>query len=107
LGTGVRNCFVGAALLELMLQITDRVYVKGDTGNGRGLVGSNFSELTGASNSVSDHAFGRAMDIFNVGNNQETAYNLAKNIDSYRQGLDIFLKNYQILLSLESQIQCI
>ena len=97
LGTGQKNSFVGAALLELLLQITDRIYLKGDTGNGRGLVGSNFSELTGTSNSVSDHAFGRAIDIFDVGNNSETSYHLSKNIDSYRQGLDIFLKNLQIL----------
>lgn len=97
LGTGKKNCFVSAALLEMLLQLTNKIYIKGDTGTGRGLVGSNISVLTAEDNSVSDHAFGRGLDIFLVGNNAQTPYELVSNLDNFRKGLDIFLTNLQTI----------
>jgi hypothetical protein len=97
LGTGLQNCFVSAALLEMVLQLTNKIYMKADTGTGRGLVGSNFGALTAENNSVSDHAFGRGLDIFVVGNNPQTTYDLVSSLDNFRKGLDVFLTNLQTL----------
>lgn len=97
LGTGLKNCFVGAALLEMTLQLTNKIYMKAETGTGRGLVGSNFSELTAENNSVSDHAFGRGLDIFEVGNSSNDPIILVSSLDNFRKGLNIFLTNLQTL----------
>lgn len=97
LGGGLKNCFVSAALTEMLLLITNKIYIKGDTGTGRGLVGSNFSELTADNNSVSDHAFGRGLDIGAVGNSSSDVINLVESIDNYRKGLNIFLSSLQTL----------
>lgn len=81
----------------MLLLITNKIYIKGDTGTGRGLVGSNFSELTADNNSVSDHAFGRGLDIGAVGNSPSDVINLVESIDNYRKGLNIFLSTLQTL----------
>lgn len=97
LGSGIKNCFISAALLEMLLQLTNKIYIKGDTGTGRGLIGSNFSELTAENNSISDHAFGRGLDIFVVGNNPSSSYEVVSSLDNFRKALDIFLTNLQTL----------
>lgn len=97
LGTGKKTCFVAAALIEMMLQLTNKIYIKADTGTGRGLVGSNFSELTADNNSISDHAFGRGLDIMQIGNTPDDSIDLVSSLDNFRKGLNIFLTNLQTL----------
>jgi hypothetical protein len=72
-GSGQKSCFVSAALIELLLQLTNKMYIKGGQGTERGIVGSNFSALTADNNSVSDHAFGRGFDIMALGQSPEQA----------------------------------
>lgn len=91
LGTGSRKCYVSAALIEMLLQVTNKIFIDGGTGTDRTLVGPNFSPLDAENNTVSDHAFGRGFDIMAVGNSVTVADALSKNIDTYRQGLHLFL----------------
>ncbi len=77
-GSGLRECFISAALIEFLIQLTNKVYVKGGQGTGRGIIGSNFSALTKDNNSVSDHSFGRGFDIEALGTSQNTAIALKK-----------------------------
>jgi hypothetical protein len=90
LGSGSKKCHISAALIEMMLQVTNTMHVQGGTGV-RTLVGPNFSLLTAENNSVSDHAFGRGFDIMAVGNSAIPVTALSKNIDTYRQGLHLLL----------------
>jgi hypothetical protein len=90
LGSGAKRCHISAALIEMMLQVTNTMYIQGGTGV-RTLVGPNFSLLTAENNSVSDHAFGRGFDIMAVGNSAIPSTALSKNIDTYRQGLHLLL----------------
>jgi hypothetical protein len=64
-GTGKQACMPSAALIELLNRLTDSLIIRGGLGVGRGIIGPNFSLLNG-NNSVSDHAFGRGFDIFEV-----------------------------------------
>jgi hypothetical protein len=91
LGTGLKKCYVSAALIEMLLQVTNKLFIDGGTGTDRTLVGPNFSPLNAEDNTVSDHAFGRGFDIMAVGNSVTIANPLSKNIDTYRQGLHLFL----------------
>ena len=98
IGTGIQQCRVSAALIELLLRITDKIYIYGEQGTGRGIVGSNFSALTKEDNSVSDHAFGRGFDIFNIGVTKAQAIDLKKiNKKEYRQALELMLTHIQNL----------
>ena len=90
LGSGSKKCNISAALIEMMLQVTNKIFIQGGTGV-RTLVGPNFSLLTAENNSVSDHAFGRGFDIMAVGNSVTVADPLSKNIDTYRKGLHLLL----------------
>jgi len=90
LGSGSKKCNISAALIEMMLQVTNKIFIQGGTGV-RTLVGPNFSLLTAENNSVSDHAFGRGFDIMAVGNSVTVADLLSKNIDTYRKGLHLLL----------------
>ena len=78
LGSGIKECYVSAALIEFLLEITNKIYINGGQGTHRGIIGSNFSALTKDNNSVSDHAFGRGFDIEALGNTQSTAIKLKK-----------------------------
>jgi hypothetical protein len=78
IGTGINVCYISAAIIEFLLQLTNKIYIKGGHGSGRGIIGSNFSALTKDNNSVSDHAFGRGFDIDALGNTKETAILLTK-----------------------------
>lgn len=78
LGSGVKECYVSAALIEFLLQITNKIYIFGGQGTQRGIIGSNFSALSKDNNSVSDHAFGRGFDIEALGNSQSTAIKLKR-----------------------------
>jgi hypothetical protein len=91
LGTGLKKCYVSAALIEMLLQVTNKMFIDGGTGTDRTLVGPNFSLLNAENNTVSDHAFGRGFDIMAVGNSAIPLTALSKNIDTYRQGLHLFL----------------
>lgn len=97
LGTGQKTCFVAAALIEMLLQITNTIYIGGGTGTHRTIIGPNFSALSAENNSVSDHSFGRGFDISFVGDTADKAIKLSTNIDSYRRGLDMFLSTLQKL----------
>jgi len=97
LGTGTKNCHVSAALLELLLQLTNSIYIKGGQGTDRGIIGPNFSGLTAENNSISDHSFGRGYDIHSVGTDASTSTDLVTNLDSYRKGLDLLLSTLQKL----------
>jgi hypothetical protein len=91
LGTGKKKCYVSAALIEMLLQVTNKIFIDGGTGTDRTLVGPNFSILNAENNTVSDHAFGRGFDIMAVGNSATSPNKLSTNIDTYRQGLHLFL----------------
>lgn len=91
LGTGEKKCYVSAALIEMLLQVTNKIFIDGGTGTDRTLVGPNFSLLNAENNTVSDHAFGRGFDIMAVGNSATAPNKLSSNIDTYRQGLNLFL----------------
>lgn len=91
LGTGLKKCYVSAALIEMLLQVTNKIFIDGGTGTDRTLVGPNFSPLNAENNTVSDHAFGRGFDIMAVGNSATAPNKLSSNIDTYRQGLHLFL----------------
>ena len=97
-GSGQKSCFVSAALIELLLQLTNKMYIRGGQGTERGIVGSNFSALTADNNSVSDHAFGRGFDIMGLGQSPEQEIVLgsegfvAKKQD-YNTALDLLLKH--------------
>ena len=97
LGTGQRLCKISAALIEMLLQMTNTIYIQGGTGTDRTIIGPNFSPLTAENNSVSDHSFGRGFDIMSVGDTPDKAVKLSTNIDSYRRGLDMFLSTLQKL----------
>ena len=90
LGSGQKRCYISAALIEMLLQATNKIYIEGQTGT-RTLVGPNFSVLTAENNSVSDHAFGRGFDIMAIGNSASAPNRLATNIDTYRQALNLLL----------------
>lgn len=98
-GQGSVGIKPSAALLEMLLQVTNTVYLKG-TVNARSVLGLNFAALTSEGNTVSDHSFVRAIDIFEIGTRSTDAgsrsivdvYNLeTRNVDIYRQALDILL----------------
>jgi hypothetical protein len=95
---GKQDCYPAAALIELVSQLTNKIYMDGYIGTSRGFVSSNFKELTAQDNAITDHTFGRALDIFYIGYKKENAYSLAtRNLDTFRNGLDIFLKALQTI----------
>jgi hypothetical protein len=106
LGTGAKLCQVSAALIELMLQLTNSLYIRGGQGTERGIIGNNFKALTsdklGTTNSVSDHAFGRGFDIMGLGVTKAQEITLgkdnfvAKKVD-YLRALDLLLTQMQTL----------
>ena len=93
LGTGSKKAYPSAALIELILRLTDSLFVKGGFGTWRGIIGSNFELLTKEDNGVSDHSFGRGLDIGAVGINRQQAYWLgsAPPADYYMKALTLFL----------------
>ena len=78
IGTGINKCYISAAIIQFLIELTNKIYIRGGHGSGRGIIGSNFSALTKDNNSVSDHAFGRGFDIDALGNTKETAILLTK-----------------------------
>ena len=97
IGAGSKTCYVSAALIELLLQLTNTIYISGGQGTDRTIVSSNFGSLTAENNSVSDHSFGRGFDISVVADTVNTAVSLVSSLDAYRRGLDIFLSALQKL----------
>ncbi|MEY4334798.1 MAG: hypothetical protein RLZZ196_3548 [Bacteroidota bacterium] len=105
LGTGQRLCKVSAALIELMLQLTNKIFIRGGQGTDRGIIGNNFAALSntdpGNTNSVSDHSFGRGFDIMGLGVTKEditlgkTGFT-AKKAD-YLKALDLLLHHLQTI----------
>jgi hypothetical protein len=91
LGSGIKKCHISAALIEMLLQVTNKMYIDGGTGTDRTIVGPNFSALDAENNTVSDHSLGRGFDIMAVGNGVTPANKLSNSIDVYRQGLQLFL----------------
>ena len=102
LGTGAKTCKVSAALIELMLQLTNSIYITGGQGTDRGILGNNFSLLTKDNNSVTDHAFGRGFDIMGLGPDKAQVITLgkgsfvAKKVD-YMKALHLLLTQMQTL----------
>jgi len=103
LGTGAKLCKVSAALIELMLQLTDKIYITGGQGTHRGILGNNFSILTSDNNSVTDHAFGRGLDIMGLGVDKAQVITLgnskgfvAKKVD-YKKALDLLLRHLEAI----------
>ena len=96
---GKQDCYPAAALIELVSQLTNKIYIGGASiGTSRGFVSENFANLTAEDNGISDHTFGRALDIFYIGYKKENAFNLGTtNLDTFRNGLDIFLKALQTI----------
>jgi hypothetical protein len=100
LGTGTRTVMVSPALLELLNRLTDSLYIKGDLDATRGLVGPNFTELTSSNNSITDHAFGRAIDIFAVGQSIRDKISFKNPVPSaqvYLDGLKLLLQYIEAL----------
>jgi hypothetical protein len=107
IGSGTRNCYVSAALIEFLLEITNKIYIKGGQGTHRGLVGNNFSMLTQDNNSISDHAFGRGFDIEAIGINKAQAISLQKGSgaaskEEYETALNLLLTH---LTTLPEELQ--
>jgi hypothetical protein len=104
LGTGTKACKVSAALIELMLQLTNKIYITGGQGTDRGIIGNNFSLLTSENNSVTDHAVGGGFDIMGLGYDKARAITLgdgktgfvAKKVD-YIEALHILLTHLQTI----------
>lgn len=106
MGTGLKSCKLSAALIELLLQLTNKIYIRGEQGTARGLVSANLTALSntdpGRTNSVSDHSFGRGFDIKGIGVTKEdiTLGNdqsyVAKKED-YLKALDLFLNHLQTI----------
>jgi hypothetical protein len=102
LGTGIKACKVSAALIELMLQLTNSIYITGGQGTDRGILGNNFTLLTKDNNSVTDHAFGRGFDIMALGPDKAQAITLgsksfvAKKVD-YMKALHLLLTQMQTI----------
>lgn len=101
LGTGEKQVLMSPTLIEFLLRITDHLYIMGDTGIWRGIIGPNFSKLTPKNTSVSDHSFGRGFDIKKVGS---TTANISFSFNSpvpppgiYLAGLDLFLSHLEQL----------
>lgn len=104
LGTGTKACKVSAALIELMLQLTNKIYITGGQGTDRGIIGNNFSLLTSENNSVTDHAVGGGFDIMGLGPDKAQVITLgdgktgfvAKKVD-YIKALDLLLTHLQTI----------
>jgi hypothetical protein len=106
LGTGKKLCKVSAALIALMLELTNKIHIRGGQGTERGIIGNNFKALTneqlGNTNSVSDHAFGRGFDIMGLGISKAQEITLgkenfvAKKVD-YLKALDLLLTHLQTI----------
>jgi len=102
LGTGMKLCKVSAALIALMLELTNKLHIRGGQGTDRGIIGNNFTELTAENNSVTDHAFGRGFDIMGLGNSKAEEITLglgsfvAKKVD-YLRALDMLLNVLQAI----------
>lgn len=100
IGSGTQTCMPAAALVELLNRLTDFVFIRGGLGVGRGIIGPNFTLLTDKNNSVSDHAFGRGLDISAVGKDAETAVvfdNPVPTAEKYLKGLSILLQYIEAL----------
>lgn len=95
---GLQDCYPAAALIELISQLTNKIYIDGYIGTGRGFKKDNLGDLSAEDNTLSDHTFGRGLDISKIGYKKENAYNLGtRNLDTFRDGLDIFLKALQTI----------
>jgi hypothetical protein len=94
LGTGERRAYPAAALIELLSRLTDKIFIRGGFGLGRGIIGGNFTELTATNNYITDHAFARAFDI-RVVDTVDVEVSPPANV--YRQALDILLTNIEAL----------
>lgn len=93
IGIGEKTVMPSAALIELLSRLTDKVYIRGGFGKGRGIIGPNFSFLTASNNSVTDHAFVRGFDIRQVG---DISFDSGYDSKTYLKGLD------QLLTYIES-----
>lgn len=101
LGTGEKQVLMAPTVVEFLLRITDTLYIMGDTGVWRGIIGPNFSKLTSTNTSVSDHSFGRGFDIKKIGlttaNQSFTLNNPVPPPGTYLVALDIFLSHVEQL----------
>lgn len=106
LGTGQKLCKVSAALIALMLELTNKIHIRGGQGTERGIIGNNFKALTneqlGNTNSVSDHAFGRGFDIMGLGISKAQEITLGKDNFvakkvNYLAALDLLLTHLQTI----------
>lgn len=99
-GTGSRKVMISAALIELLDRLSDSIYINFDFDANRGILGPNFSPLTQENNSVTDHAFGRGIDIFHVGKSETSKIKLKDPIPpaaTYMKALDIILQYVEAL----------
>jgi hypothetical protein len=97
---GSKTCFVAASLIELLLQLTNKIYISGGQGTDRGLVSAQFTKLSpeNDNNILSDHSFGRGFDISSIGHKKESAIQLGtRDVTRYREALDIFLTALQTI----------
>ncbi len=101
LGSGEKQILMSPTLIEFLLRITDTLYIMGDTGVWRGIMGPNFSKLTSSKTSVSDHSFGRGFDIKKIGlTTTNQTYSLNNPVPppgKYLAALDIFLSHVEQL----------
>jgi hypothetical protein len=85
-----KTAYLGASLIEMLLQLGDKIYLKGGVGVSRYFKAGNLKPLTDKSG-ISDHTFGRGIDIEIVGNTSKDAVNVATSLDNYKVALDILL----------------
>lgn len=94
---GQQRVYLAAALIQLLLELTNKIYINGEQGE-RGFVGANHTTLTAENNSLTDHTFGRAFDIFHIGYKKESAFSFRNlKIDEYKKGLNLLLETIQVL----------
>lgn len=81
-----------AALIEMLLQLTNKMFIEGGLGV-RSILGPNFSQIS-PGDSITDHAFGRAIDIFAIGSSRSDMVSLrTKKKEDYRRAFELFLTN--------------
>lgn len=85
-----KTAYLGASLIEMLLQLGDKIYLKGEVGVSRYFKANNLKPLTDKSG-ISDHTFGRGIDIKIVGNTSKDAVNVGTSLDNYKVALDILL----------------
>lgn len=100
-----QKAYISASLIEMLLALLDKIGISGGFGTHRAVInddatnqaGLNVSDLDSTGGSITDHAFGRGIDIDHIGTSQESIQKISQNKAEYMIQLEVLLEALNVL----------